>query len=161
MELIFQENKSAKFDSTGNPSLHFAVGENKFHLNCSQIGCLMLVLDYIQTLITDILNNKQINFSSHLGAGKYVTVNSPYQCVNIRQWSTTENGEKPRPTLEGISIKFKEWDRFRNFLSDIEALPGMFDLLKPCYMTHDTYLSTLTCLECTPNNADNSFFVNF
>jgi hypothetical protein len=159
MELTFNEYKTVEFHQEDNPCLKFTTGAYHVELNVSQMACLLMVSDHIDVLINDIIQEKEIDFTSHLGSGKYVTLNSKYHSVDIRKWIVIQGEEKPIPSAHGVCFLFEEWDIFRSFLSEVEALPGIKEQLKPCYLSHDHFIDTLACNECCPMNAQNTFYV--
>ena len=78
----------------------------------------------IDNVLVKIDNNKRVSREMiHLMGDMYVSLDSQYRCVNIREFSPRlfDNGKGLIPTRHGIALKFSEWDQLKDFLQRIPA----------------------------------------
>jgi hypothetical protein len=69
MEITFNDHKTVEFCQEDKPCLKFTTGPYHMELNSSQMACLLLVSDYLDGLINDIIKDKEIDYTSHIGSG--------------------------------------------------------------------------------------------
>ncbi|KAK3098459.1 hypothetical protein FSP39_019666 [Pinctada imbricata] len=112
-------------------------------------------LEEIVKTVQEMKGNKEVNMRIHLGGHVYVSVCSPYKCVNIRQWVRGSFGDKPLlPTSNGVSLKFAQWEFMTSRLPEINfQLPVDLDSVVPCQFAddHANQLGMLRCSECNPD----------
>lgn len=115
-------------------------------------------LEIIDKNLEDVKKDKDVDYRLHLGGNVYVSVTSPYRCINIRKFYFMRNvksGKKTLyPTREGVSLRFPEWAKLKNNLSEINFhLPVELDSVVPCYarQDHSNQMAMLECMECNPS----------
>jgi hypothetical protein len=57
---------------------------------------------------------------------------------------------KPKPSNEGISILFPDWNDFRTYLSQVEDTPDFMKNTKPCHFSHADFMDLMACDICSP-----------
>lgn len=115
-------------------------------------------IEIIDKNLEDVKKDKDVDYRLHLGGNVYVSVISPYRCINIRKFYFMRNvksGKKTLyPTREGVSLRFPEWAKLKNNLSVINFhLPVELDSVVPCYarQDHSNQMAMLECMECNPS----------
>jgi hypothetical protein len=148
LELILNKDKKITFNIE-TTSMTLTNGKHVLNLNASQIASIYFVLDYVNTIVTDICNNKKVRLAHHLGNMVWLTMNSPYQCVNIRKWVKTDSNSL-KSTEEGIYIPLPEWYLFNHYLTNLEESPTFAERIECCFFTHDSYTDLMACFDCSP-----------
>jgi hypothetical protein len=103
--------------------------------------------------LENLNQGKDVDYEVHLGGNVYLSLTSPYNCVDIRQKYQDERGVI-RFTRRGVSLRRSEWLKLKQAFGDIlGAVPEADDLPTPCLMRDDHMnpLGALECKECTPN----------
>lgn len=115
-------------------------------------------IEIIDKNLEDVKKDKDVDYRLHLGGNVYVSVTSPYRCINIRKFYFMRNvksGKKTLyPTREGVSLRFPEWAKLKNNLCEINFhLPVELDSVVPCYarQDHSNQMAMLECMECNPS----------
>ncbi|MES9971550.1 MAG: transcriptional coactivator p15/PC4 family protein [Candidatus Thiodiazotropha sp.] len=96
-------------------------------------------------------NESSTFFRNHLGGNWFVTVQSGFNCVDIRKFWLPENAQDICASRKGVSLTF---DQFRELKSGLRAIPSFVTELwnmRTCYEMpgHDA----TQCEECSPNTA--------
>ena len=115
----------------------------------------VILRDSLEKLSNDlnaVCLGKNMNSKIHLGANMFASVQSPYRCVNLRQWFQDKNGVN-RPG-NGVSLTVPMWDKF--LLADAglyTVLPRLNNTLR-CMeeADHSNQLGFLKCSECNPES---------
>jgi len=94
-----------------------------------------------------------VNYSEHIGGGVYVSVTSPYKCVDIRKfflpYGLDINVDDPLPSKQGVSLKLNEWCDVCKLLPDIRREFAVLYVVPCCdRLEHDRQYPT--CSECYP-----------
>jgi len=63
----------------------------------------------VDTGLEEFMEGKNIKFTQHLGENVYVTLQTPYKCVDIRQFWIVPGTEQLHPTKIGIPLTFQEY----------------------------------------------------
>jgi hypothetical protein len=108
-------------------------------------------LKELSNSLKDVCLGRNVNLKIHLGANMFASVQSPYRCVNLRQWFQDTNGVN-RPG-NGVSLTVALWDKF--LLADA----GLYSILPELNNTlrcmeeadHGNQLGFLKCSECNPD----------
>ena len=101
-----------------------------------------------------ITSTPKIDDEFHIGGNVYVTVNTQYRTVDIRQFFML-NG-KLQATRKGITLRMGEWNRLRNFMEKAEEYIPSLSQVTPCYLEddHNNQMGMYACPECCPNGVD-------
>jgi len=108
-------------------------------------------MERIDEALRDVKNKKIVSFKAHFGGNVYATVQTPYACVNIRQWYLENDVLKPG---RGTSLRSAEWNELlridRELLDTVE--PEIKTTLR-CYeqLDHQNQEGAMDCCECNPN----------
>lgn len=128
-------------------------------LKPTQFAMLKLNLNEINDIVkiatADELTTNILDFKTHIGRGIYCTVQSGYECVNIRKYFVPDGKTEPIPTKHGIAIRFPEWKKFISHLDDIFKISPTLKNAKPCFADggHDNQEGAFSCSECYPFGA--------
>ena len=110
----------------------------------------------IEKAVIQVENGEaNIMYKLHLGNLMFVTVQSNYRSVDLRPWYIPRQAEENpsidtlRPGLSGLSLRTAE---FRNVMHNLTAIQENlgFDLLEPCYLTHQNQEAAVECSVCNP-----------
>lgn len=63
----------------------------------------------INTCILELQYKKELRYLQHLGENIHVSIQNPYNCVDIRQFWTIPHTEQIHPTKIGIALKVSEF----------------------------------------------------
>lgn len=80
----------------------------------------------------------EVEFKLHLGQHVYVSINSPYMCLNTRELRQENNHssykEMMYPTSKGVSLRFDEWPLLQTNKQEVNfPLPVELDTVVPWY----------------------------
>ena len=91
-----------------------------------------------------------VSFKNHLGGGVYCTVNTGFDCVNIRQYFMPPNIQEEIPTRSGIAIRLSEWDEIVKCIEDVKNLSPELKNAEICYLQqdHQYLMQFVECPEC-------------
>jgi hypothetical protein len=117
-------------------------------LTMQSYAALRLNLKDVSEALSDVHADKIVNLRIHIGYNIYMTVDSPYKGVNIRQWYRQTNGDDLRPGW-GIFLKKKHWDELCDIDKTIENDVQELKLAEPCF--HSGQLSWIACEACNPD----------
>jgi len=106
------------------------------------------VMDSVKEAVTKHEAGEIISEKIHLGRYKYVTVETPYKCVQIRKHFSKEGDVLP--TITGISIKFgNEWEKFVEAVSVLsDTIPELKNIVF-CTRLHQNQMTIFDCPDCT------------
>ena len=106
---------------------------------------------FIDEALADLSKNREVKFEYHIGGNVYVTVDSPYRLVDIRQRFVDEEGVL-RPTRRGVKLRLKEWASLKEAVEAVKVVVPETAVLVPCSLQedHSNQRGFLTCPECNP-----------
>lgn len=90
---------------------------------------LLTNIEDIQKEIDGITNEDDVDYRLHLGGNIFVTIKTPYRCVNLPKFR-----DGTIPTQEGISLKFGQWQHMIGRLNEIQI---DIDSVIPCPLSED------------------------
>ena len=93
---------------------------------------------------------KDIDEKWHLGSNMFVTISSPYSCVNIRQWFKKDVDGDLLPG-RGISLNAAQWNEFLLADARLDAIVPDLKTVTVCPLDHQNQEGYLICSECNPN----------
>ena len=90
----------------------------------------------------------------HIGGNVYVTVNTLYRTVDIRQFFMLDG--KLQATKKGITLRMGEWNKLRSFMEKAEEYIPSLSQVIPCYLenSHNNQIGMYECAECFPDGFD-------
>lgn len=120
-------------------SLRLKIGEEELREVMKveeQINLTILQLQYMY---------KDVTFKQHLGENIHVSIQTPYNCVDIRQFWVIPNTEQIHPTKTGIALQISEFwslmkllkeliDRHWNIFKDIIVKENGWDDPNPLFI---------------------------
>ena len=87
-------------------------------------------------------------YRAHLGAGVYVSVDKKYNGVDLRRHWVPEGQQAVFPTKEGIYMPVPQWNSFKENLNNLLSVhPELFHA-QEC--SHEISLDVIDCKECLP-----------
>lgn len=127
-------------------------------LPLSRYKALEVQIPLISTALKKCLEKKDpVALKIHLGGNIFVTVNTPFTCVNLRLWYLNEAGDL-RPSYRGIALRSQEWQQFCDISGVIyDFVPELVDITT-CSESHNTRMQGLRCRECNPNDYERHVF---
>jgi hypothetical protein len=108
-------------------------------------------LEELSKSLNEVCQGKEIYLKIHLGSNMYASVQSPYRCVNLRQWCKDAQGVL-RPG-NGVALNVRVWDKFLLVNADLhDRVTELKDTI-PCICEddHANQLGFLKCSECNPH----------
>lgn len=115
----------------------------------------LVLRDSVEALsdaLWQVVEGKDVDLKIHLGANIYASVQTPYRCVNIREWFKDENGVK-RPG-HGVALNTWQWETFVAYDKQLDrVVPELKDTVR-CMDANDHYNipNALQCRECFPDS---------
>lgn len=101
-------------------------------------------------IFAPVLRGEERNYRRHLGGGMFFCIQSPYKCVNIRNFKEIDDKLIPG---DGIALNSIQWDKFRDFVYNIEKIiPEYANTRRFC--THNGKKNFVDCPECKPYNTE-------
>jgi len=95
----------------------------------------------------------KVSYSEHIGGGVYVSVTSPYKCVDIRKfflpYGLDINVDDPLPSKQGVSLRLDEWSDVCKLLPDIRREFAVLYVV-PCCDRPEHDRQYPCCTECYP-----------
>ena len=122
-----------------------------FHLE--RYAMLRMSKDSITQALTQVRKGAQdIALKCHIGGNVYATVDSPYACVNIRQWYKMEVDGELLPG-RGLSLTANQWDKYLEYDPLLDNYAPALASVAPCLFgeDHQNQEGWLMCPECNPN----------
>ena len=118
-------------------------------LKCNELYTCLPPLDIE---VAQLKRNKTTFLRRHLGGNWFVTVQSGFNCVDIRKFWLPENTKEICATRKGISLTFDQYEELKCGLRTIPSfVPELYDV-RPCY----TVPGHNHCHECQPNRETNN-----
>ncbi|KAK3082482.1 hypothetical protein FSP39_015866 [Pinctada imbricata] len=111
----------------------------------------------IDDAVKELREGKRVRKMIHLGGNVRLSVQSPYKCVNIRQFVYGENAYNKGTLIAtsfGLSLKLAQWEGLKYHLASVNAnLPVDVQSIVPCYMSpdHSNQMGFFECRECNPS----------
>ena len=88
-------------------------------LDLRRFKSLLLRMDEIREAVSKLIGGEKVNERIHLGDAIFVTVQSPYRCVQIRRYYSLDG--KELPGRKGIVIRCgDEWANFSKGMNEVE-----------------------------------------
>lgn len=114
--------------------------------------------DNIDEALSLVKKTGTVKYEFHIGHNFYVTVSSPWQCVDIRERFLDGEG-KLRSTRRGINLRVPEWEKLKSCVAEIVQVVPELSAARPCYFEEDhmNQVGMLNCVECNPNGYDGFF----
>jgi hypothetical protein len=88
-------------------------------LNILQFQNLIDLLPVLESGLDDLTRGSEVNVSENLSGDVFVTVESPFFCVNVRQYFIPNGGYALVPTRRGITFNAREFLDFKTQLKSI------------------------------------------
>ena len=86
--------------------------------------------------IDEAIVNQRDDARSHclldIGGSWFLSVGNGYRCVDIRKWYTDCSG-KVRPSRVGLSLRYPEWEKFKEIVNEIRQHRPEVAAVVPCY----------------------------
>ena len=100
---------------------------------------------------------EEINISTHLGGKRWMSIQSPYQTVNIRQKYLNQKNEPRLDKIQGVSLRWTAWRKFVTACQTI--VDGNINIrnCQPCESTHDSQKEFMLCSNCHPYEHSNYY----
>lgn len=121
-------------------------------LSLSRWKNLINNIEDIEKEVESMKNKEDVDYRLHLGGNIFVSIKTPYWCVNLRKFR-----DGTIPTHEGLSLKFGQWQHMIGRLDEIHfQLPIDIETVIPCQLSedHQNQVGMLRCPECNPNDFD-------
>lgn len=145
------------FDSRFNERTYIHIREvlydktptkNGISLTLQRCNELFSSLSHIDIAVQQMELNQDTFYRRHIGGNWYVTVQSGFKCVDIRQFWLPDGETDIRATRKGISLNFQQYKELKNGLGILPSfVPELYGVI-PCYRVPDH--DQKTCKECTP-----------
>ena len=117
-------------------------------LTLNRCGELYSCLQFADIAVTEMERGQGTFYRRHLGGNWHLTVQSGFNCVDIRKFWLPEGATEICPTKRGVSLTFPQYRELRNGLRGLDSyLPELSDVY-PCYS--DPNHDIPECKECTP-----------
>ena len=111
-------------------------------------ACLTRVfLPQVEEAVKQLETGQEVKFQERIGGKVYVSVTSPYKCVDLREyyWHPLL-GE--RPTKKGIALRLHEFKRLLQLIPDIDKQNPALEKTPLCIESPQH--QTQECMECHP-----------
>ncbi len=140
-----------RFSVDGKKVLNFVQMNQKNYLELRSViqdDCSEGVRSHLQK----IMEGQEVHQKWHLGSNLYVSVDSPYKCVQIREWNQTPSG-RCLATRIGISLSPSSFKKLCSIDVDMDKLiPELCDTTRCAFSPdHQNMLGALACGFCNPN----------
>lgn len=112
------------------------INEKRVVLNFQKFVKITSRLDDIDEAIVKQRLDSRAHYRQDIGGSWFVTIGNGYRCVDIRKWFTDRNG-KSRPTRNGMSLRYVEWDKFKEIANDVRHQRPDVAAVEPCYQSGD------------------------
>lgn len=111
--------------------------------------------DFIDSVFKLCLTGEQVNEELiHLGGGVYVTLNSKYPTVDVRQFWKPEDKDKPIATKRGIPLNNIKWQKLCDSMKIMRDFVPELNSAVICRNTHNNQMEMFKCSECEPYHID-------
>ena len=110
-------------------------------------------VDMVDEHLTRVKKGEHVEFEFHIGGNVYVSINSPFWIVSIRQFFCPMNGANMRrPTPKGIRLKLGGWNTLKETIASVQREVPELENFVPCFARndHSNQMGFLTCPECNP-----------
>lgn len=114
-------------------------------------------VDEVTSALEKIVRGEDIDHKTHLGGNVFLSVKSPYRCVNVRKFENGQyenNRDNVYATKFGVSLKSMQWNNLKGILDEVNFhLPEELESIVPCYLSadHANQVGYLQCSECNPS----------
>ena len=95
-------------------------GEHTIRLMKPELKQLMDLKPCISVCMKDYLHGKKVKFTQNLGQDIYVSLQTPYRCIDVRKFWIVPGTEQLHPTRIGISLNFTEYFNLIRVLEEKE-----------------------------------------
>ena len=117
-------------------------------LSLQRYNELYMSLPHVDIAVNEMERNQGTFYRRHLGGNWHVTVQTGFNCVDIRQFWWPKDAAEMCPTRKGISLNFHQYREVRNGLRTLDNfLPELRDVIA-CYSTPGHVNEE--CKECNP-----------
>ena len=108
------------------------------------------VIEQVTDVLKEVKDRKEVKFTHHIGGGYYISITSPYWCVDVRRFYK-KNGEL-KPTRDGVTLKWREWEMLVEHAGQLTSDTPILTAARPCYESpdHCNQLGAFACAECYP-----------
>jgi hypothetical protein len=109
---------------------------------------LITILPDIENSVNTLKTDQSVKFSTHLGGGYFTSVNTGFQCVDIREFYYNKKEKAPKPTKHGIALNLVQWDQFKEIIQLINIHFPRLSKTQMCI--HGDLDNMYKCSECRP-----------
>lgn len=109
---------------------------------------LRMSLPYVDIAVTEMEQNRDTFYRCHLGGNWNVSVQSGFNCVDIRKFWLPDGATEICATRRGVSLTFPQYKELRNGLRNLDSFVTELRNIVPCYS--DPNHDFANCVECTP-----------
>ena len=95
-------------------------GEHTIRLLKPELKQLMDLKPCISVCMKDYLHGKKVKFTQNLGQDIYVSLQTPYRCIDVRKFWIVPGTEQLHPTRIGIPLNFTEYFNLIRVLEEKE-----------------------------------------
>ena len=126
--------------------------KKEFSLTLRRFQQVLRSLEDIKQAVKDHQDGKEVHYMKHLGANRYVQVNTGFRVVDLREFWLPEGKNTVQPTRRGIALKFEEFETLIQL--DFERILPELKTTTPCMFSedHQNQLGYLMCAECNPDD---------
>jgi Transcriptional Coactivator p15 (PC4) len=121
------------------------IKEKRIVLNFQKYAKFTAKIVNIDEAIENQRHDARAQFRLDIGGSWFVSIGNGYRCVDIRKWFTDHNG-KARPSRSCMSLRYDEWEKFKEIVDEIRQHRPDIASVIPCYMSgdHQNQEGTLT-----------------
>jgi len=106
--------------------------------------------DEIDNAVKQLREKQYVKYFEHIGGGWYVSINTGFQCIDIRRFYKKDGEIKP--TRDGLALRLSEWLSLQLLVITFPVDQPALVAVQPCYYAtdHQNLMGYLECPECTP-----------
>ena len=108
-------------------------------LNFQQFSKIVSFLDDIDSDVAKVEKFQKIDANYDIGGSCFVTLSAGIKCVDIRYWYYQSDDSAPKPSKNGIGLRFSDWKAFKKNVSTIHYERPDIAAVVPCYYGADHY----------------------
>ena len=139
------------YPKRGGNSHELVAGGRYIELDIAVVHELLKKLHIVDEDMERMRKKQIIKKKYDLGAGWYLCLSHPWQCVHVRKWEAVNGGDYPaKATTEGFAFKFFEYRRFQEVAMQMRDFIPALREYTPCYERHNNDFSDIFCSYCNP-----------
>lgn len=108
------------------------IAEKRIALNFQKYVKIVEKIASIDEAIAKQRDDSASNFLLDIGGSWFLSVGNGYRCVDIRKWYTDHSGNV-RPSRIGLSLRYPEWEKFKEIVNEIRQHRPDVAAVVPCY----------------------------